>query len=585
MTPIAPSATPTAVTPHVVSAPVPSVLPTPSAPVTASASAAVPPQQLQQLPAWSPPGPLPPPWDSGLLEAKIGELKQLASSSSSSSGESASWKKTGTSSGVTTFVPTDGVAGCKGEGFIPFPRQAVCHALQDLEFKRRTDAQYHSGHVLLSLNPQTNIVYWRFHGKVGVSGRDFVNLTHWRIEPDGTLLHVAWSVPHPESPHPEGIVRANCMIGGWIIRPRFSSKSGNSDPFAQTEEGCDVTFLMRSDFMGSIPGFIVRQVAAQQGMLVAVTRDQMATDFGPKGLYGPRLLAQLRGKRLVNPSAAVVEELPPTAAVDTFPSPPVEVAQPTFSDKKAAYAVSSPALRPASAPAPAATPVAVPAATAASSQQKQAQLLPVRPSSAGSAPGSPLLTAPSSSSAAASGLQRASLSASAVPGTPIAASRSSAAASSKGSAASKQLLSPDIDTSFARGLDGDGAGDAFDADKSSRDGAGRRISSSSAASSSSSSSSSSSVASGGLRKRTVAIPTAAEPTTASSTSASAGGGGGSNPSSPKVHPASPARALIASTVRQQLATLVLLAIAYVLWTWVLPLLLGASKVTKAAGGS
>ena len=252
---------------------------------------------------WEPPGPLPAPWDGAQLEAKIAELKRLASPSSSE------WKKTGTSSGVTTYVPTDGVAGCRGDGFIPFPREALTFALLDLEFKSRTDSQFNCGHVLQTLDGQTDIAYWRYHGKLGVSGRDFINFTHWRIEPDGTLIHVAWSVQCPGAPNPEGIVRANCMIGGWVIRPRFSNSptttnaGGPADVFAQTEEGCDVTFLMRSDFCGSIPGFIVRQVAGQQGMLVAVIRDQLAVDFGPKGVYGPQLLEQLRSKRQVNPSA------------------------------------------------------------------------------------------------------------------------------------------------------------------------------------------------------------------------------------------------------------------------------------------
>lgn len=252
--------------------------------------------------AWAPPPPPPPPYAS-LLEAKVAELKALARSDEG-------WRHTGSGAGGTAcYAPTDGTPGCKGIGFIPFPRKAVSFVLSDLGFKARTDPQFHSGSVLHSFDEHTSVVYWRFYGKPMVAGRDFANLSHWRVETDGTLIHVAWSIPWPGTPAPEGIVRARAIIGGWIMRPRFSGSktSGSvSGPHheRQDEVGCDTTWCMRSDFAGSIPAFITRQVAAQQAGLVGVTAAQMAKDFSPGGPYGPAKLADLRAISMCNTVAA-----------------------------------------------------------------------------------------------------------------------------------------------------------------------------------------------------------------------------------------------------------------------------------------
>lgn len=282
----------------------------PAAAAAAASSPRVPPAQALPSPAPKPVAPAPPPaplfvppppppapYALAVLEAKIAELKRL------SFGDDG-WRSTGTTSGIACYAPTDGSSGCKGVGYIPFPRKAISFVLSDNEFKRRTDAQFHSGRQLQSTpEGQTTVSYWRFYGKVGVSGRDFVNLSHWRFEPDGTLIHVAWSVPHPDAPPVEGVVRANALIGGWIMTPRLppsATAGAPRDPTVQSEPGCDTVYCMRSDLAGNIPAFITRQVLAQQAALVATTRDTMAVDFGPKGAYGPAKLAELRAMRATN---------------------------------------------------------------------------------------------------------------------------------------------------------------------------------------------------------------------------------------------------------------------------------------------
>ena len=91
----------------------------------------------------------------------------------------------------------------------------------------------------------------------------------------------AYSTEDPACPPVNGIVRAQLHIGGWVIRPRpgisaaARSKPGfpatappaHMDP-AIDADGCDVTFLMKSDFKGTVPTFVVRMVAQGQSMQV-----------------------------------------------------------------------------------------------------------------------------------------------------------------------------------------------------------------------------------------------------------------------------------------------------------------------------
>jgi hypothetical protein len=115
----------------------------------------------------------------------------------------------------------------------------------------------------------------KYKGVMLVSPRDFCSATHWRVEEDGTLYVVALSVPsYDKCPEIKGVVRAHLEIGGWVVRPKpgaaaLRAKYGaeiaagtrpppHADP-AIDAEGCDCTYLMRSDFKGSI----VRRCAAR----------------------------------------------------------------------------------------------------------------------------------------------------------------------------------------------------------------------------------------------------------------------------------------------------------------------------------
>ncbi len=56
-----------------------------------------------------------------------------------------------------------------------------------------------------SLRAQTFVDYGRTKSLLGVSARDFVILTHYRVLPDGRIAAFATSTKHPACPEEKGV--------------------------------------------------------------------------------------------------------------------------------------------------------------------------------------------------------------------------------------------------------------------------------------------------------------------------------------------------------------------------------------------
>lgn len=253
------------------------------------------------------------------------------------------WKFAETKGGVRCWVANDGSPAARGDGFIPFPRSVLFDQVVDINKKGETDSQFAKGHVIVSWGSHSTITYMRFKGMLVVSGRDFVNLTHWCVEPDGTLLVLAKSVTHPDGPEVSGFVRGQCHIGGWVIRPRpglAAAAGGVSAPrphadLAIDADGCYCTYLMRSDFKGSIPSSVTAKVAAQQAMLVGKMREFLVGKYsGPGASPAAKAhVAVLRSKALVNVTETAALEaraaaVAAAAAAASAPAPADAVAPP-----------------------------------------------------------------------------------------------------------------------------------------------------------------------------------------------------------------------------------------------------------------
>jgi len=240
--------------------------PTPTSPAALMIAAPAPPSFMA---ASLPPGAV-----GGALRGKIAELHRLAESTSE-------WIGPSMSSGVACYTASDGTPSCRGDGVVPFPRKAMLELLLAIDAKREMDPLFDKGNHVRRFDVHNNITYLRFQGQFGVAPRDFCSCTHWAIEEDGTLIIAAFSTEDDDCPPVNGIVRAQLHIGGWVIRPRpgisaaarskpgfaASAPPAHMDP-AIDAQGCDVTYLMKSDFKGSVPSFVTRMVAQKQALQV-----------------------------------------------------------------------------------------------------------------------------------------------------------------------------------------------------------------------------------------------------------------------------------------------------------------------------
>ncbi|KAF1328737.1 Dihydrolipoyllysine-residue acetyltransferase component of pyruvate dehydrogenase complex, partial [Globisporangium splendens] len=170
-----------------------------------------------------------------------------------------SWQFHSEKHGIKSFIRVDGsLTSSKGVGFLPFPPRTIFDVAIDASSRKSVDPQLAFGGSLARLDAHTHIDYFEYKPVFVVAGRDFCNLAHWRVLPNGTIVIVAQSIedlalcPLKEPK----VVRGDIHIACWQIVP-------NAD-----YSGAHVTFMVKTDLKGSIPTRITRKVAAEQPFIL-----------------------------------------------------------------------------------------------------------------------------------------------------------------------------------------------------------------------------------------------------------------------------------------------------------------------------
>eukprot|EP01135_Chromosphaera_perkinsii_P010166 Nk52_evm32s2039 gene=Nk52_evmTU32s2039 len=195
------------------------------------------------------------------IEAAATQLKTYCDAKQGQDG----WEKAGNSKGVTSFIkkgtefPT-----AKGHGTIPFPNSKVREIIMEKEERLCYDEMYEDGGPIEQLDSQTQIDYAIMKKVAMVAQRDFVNLTHWRVEEDGTILIIAMEHEHPNKPPKSPVVRARCICGGYVLKVN-----------KQNPNHTDVCYVVCTDLGGSVPGFVLKMVTSKQPMIVAAIGKHM----------------------------------------------------------------------------------------------------------------------------------------------------------------------------------------------------------------------------------------------------------------------------------------------------------------------
>lgn len=114
----------------------------------------------------------------------------------------------------------------------------------------------------------TKFEYLRYKGKLLISGRDFVNVSHKYTDADGRIIISAYSVTHSDKPEQSGYVRGNIKMAGWIITPDKDN-----------EDKCFAQYVTEIDFAGSLPTALVNQVNTKQGFFVLKLKEVLKAEY------------------------------------------------------------------------------------------------------------------------------------------------------------------------------------------------------------------------------------------------------------------------------------------------------------------
>ncbi|POM73138.1 Hypothetical protein PHPALM_10044 [Phytophthora palmivora] len=174
--------------------------------------------------------------------------------------DQASWNFIGDKDGVKAYTKVDGsLTAAKGVGYLPYHPRAIWEQVIDAAKRKLVDPQLALGMNLKALNAQTNIDYLEYKSMFVVAGRDFCNLTHWRVLPGGAIIVVAQSIEVQElCPLKEPkVVRGDLHLGCTKIVPNAAY------------DGAEVTTMVKTDLKGSIPARIAGKAAADQPFVIS----------------------------------------------------------------------------------------------------------------------------------------------------------------------------------------------------------------------------------------------------------------------------------------------------------------------------
>jgi hypothetical protein len=180
--------------------------------------------------------------------------------------DEASWTFHSEKNGVKAFTKVDGsLTAAKGTGYLPYHPRAIWELAIDSSKRKSVDPQLAAGKLLTRLDAQTTIDHLEYSPIFIVAGRDFCNLTHWRVMPDGSIVVIAQSIEELDlcpSKEPK-VVRAQLHFALTKITP-------NAD-----YTGADVTLIVKTDLRGSIPFRVASSAAAQQPFVIQRYGEQL----------------------------------------------------------------------------------------------------------------------------------------------------------------------------------------------------------------------------------------------------------------------------------------------------------------------
>ena len=134
---------------------------------------------------------------------------------------------------------------------IKYSARTVYTAIWETDIRTKWDTLFHEFR-LIDKQPDFEVLYYMIKTPFGITRRDWLQRRveiHDFPEPGTIILHFI-SIDHPKMPPNKGIIRAETVISGYIIRP-------------SSEDTCTVTIISQNDIKGLIPKALVNSVSSK----------------------------------------------------------------------------------------------------------------------------------------------------------------------------------------------------------------------------------------------------------------------------------------------------------------------------------
>ena len=214
------------------------------------------------------------------LEKNVTEL--LSAADTKDGWEDLFTKDLGTGQSMHAYRKPGDTILVKGQAAIPFSIKDIFSLISDLNQLPLINPQVDAVQKLKNFSATTSTNHIVFKQVWPTAVRDMINFTHWRIVSGGKVVIVTYNAEDYHAadqleslPPPKGAVRANLVLGGYVLAPDL--KSGTTK----------VTYLVSSDLRGSIPSRVGNLVARGQPLIVAAIAKHL-NSLDPSTLSSPK---------------------------------------------------------------------------------------------------------------------------------------------------------------------------------------------------------------------------------------------------------------------------------------------------------
>ncbi|GAB5367393.1 hypothetical protein AAMO2058_001226300 [Amorphochlora amoebiformis] len=168
----------------------------------------------------------------------------------------------------------------KGVTTIPTTPAIAAEIVTDFSCMTVWDKQFDTGEIIEELKVPGRVLffsYQRFKAPWPVSYRDFCSVVETIYEKSGLVRIIATSHSNPKKPPDPSYVRANLFYGGWVF-----------EPIDGKDNWCKATYVTAMDPEGTLPVWLVNQIANDTPMCLAAIRSFIEAN--------PRKIAEMKKK-------------------------------------------------------------------------------------------------------------------------------------------------------------------------------------------------------------------------------------------------------------------------------------------------